>query len=165
MRIFVLAVAVIAALVGWMYWHSLQLGDASIAEFYAMDTKSTVELDATTACALVADDFQGSGVSLVNGQAVRETMDKAKYCESARNAAERLRSVADAAHTPLSVQYKSHQDSVTYTSDHRGATIEVSYRVVVGRMHIDGKRIDQLVKRKGKVLLVGQDDRNTISLT
>jgi hypothetical protein len=163
MRIYILG-ALLIVLAGWGYMHARQLSDSAIADFYVMDSKTTAELDVTASCALVADDFHGTSVSQIRGESVRQELDKAKYCDDMQKSIARLREAAEAAHVQLNVSYHNQQNSVVYASDHRSATVDVTYQFDIGRVHISGKRTDQLVKRDGKVLLVQQDDHNEVSL-
>ena len=163
MRVYMLG-AVLIVLAGWGYMHARQLSDSAIADFYVMDSKTTAELDVAASCALVADDFHGTSVTQVHGETVREELDKAKYCDSMQESVTRLREAAEAAHVPLNVSYNNQQNNVAFAADHRSATVDVSYQFTIGRIHISGKRTDQLVKRDGKVLLTQQDDHSEMSL-
>jgi hypothetical protein len=163
MRIYILG-AVLIVLAGWGYMHARQLSESAIADFYVMDSKTTAALDVTASCAMVADDFHGTSVSQIRGEAVRQELDKAKYCDDVQKAHDLLRKAAEAAHVPLNVSYNNQPNNVVFAPDHRSATVDVTYQLDVGRMHISGKRTDQLVKRDGKVLLVQQDDHSEVSL-
>lgn len=163
MRIYILG-AVLIVLAGWGYMHARQLSEGAIADFYVMDSKTTAELDAPASCALVADDFHGISVVQIRGESVREELDKAKYCDAMQKSVAQLREAAEAAHVPLNVSYNNQQNNVVFASDHRSATVDVSYQLDIGHLHISGKRTDQLVKRGGKVLLMQQDDRSEVSI-
>ena len=163
MRIYLLG-AVLIVLAGWSYMHARQLSDSAIADFYVMDSKTTAELDVPASCALVADDFHGTSIVQVHGESVREELDKTKYCDAMQKSVVLLRKAAEDAHVPLNVSYHNQQNNVVFASDHRSATVDVSYQLDIGRVHISGKRTDQLVKRDGKVLLMQQDDRSEMSL-
>lgn len=163
MRIYLLGAGLIVLAV-WGYVHSRRLSDGAIADFYALDAKSTVDLDADASCALVADDFQGTSISTIRGEAVKQDLNKAKFCEDMHRAVAILRQAAQAAHTEPNVNYSNQQNRVVFTPDHRGATIDMTYQLDIGRMHVSGQRTDKLVKRDGKVFLLGQDDRSEVSL-
>jgi len=62
------------------------------------------------------------------------------------------------------VSYTTNFDTPVYAADHGSATVRVSYTysLLGGRLlNITGTRVDTLVKRNGKVLLLATEDHLT----
>jgi hypothetical protein len=167
MRVYVLGAALLAVCT-WGYLQTKKLSDSGIESFYQADTETTVHHDADASCALIADDFRGSSSGLINGMAIpQDTIGKAELCGKQKKFFDMLESFKKRVGRDADVSYGMNFDEPVYSADHRSATVHVSYQysLLGGHlMNINGTRVDTLVKRGGKVLLLASEDHSTGTL-
>lgn len=167
MRVYVLGAALLGVCV-WGYLQTKKLSESDIQAFYQADAELTVKHDADAQCAALAEDFQGSSVSTVNGRRESQSsISKSLYCEQTHKFFDIMERFKKIAGHDVPVSYGNHVGEPVYSADHRSATVEVGYEysLLDGKfMHVTGTRQETLVKRKGKVLLLSSDDRSSGTL-
>jgi hypothetical protein len=164
MRGYVLGAALLAVYV-WGYLQTRKLTDNGIAAFYQADSETTVHHDADASCALIADDFRGSSSGVMNGTAIpQETIGKSELCGKQKKFFDMLENFRKRVGRDADVSYGMNFNDPVYAADHRSATVNVSYEYTLLGGHllsIKGTRVDTLVKRGGKVLLLTSEDHST----
>ena len=161
MRVYVLGAALLA--VGaWGYLQTKKLSDSGIEAFYQTDAETTGKHYTDASCALLADDFHGSSSGVINGMAMpQRTLGKSEFCDNMKKFSDMLENVEKRLGRKADVAYNTNFTDPTYAADHRSATVHVTYQFTLlgGRlMNVHGTRVDTLVKRNGKVLLLASED-------
>src|SRR6187402_2610681 len=161
MRGYVLG-AVLLAACGWGYLQTKKLSDGGIEAYYRADAETTFTHDPDASCALIADDFRGSSSGTLNGTAIAQNaIGKTQFCDQQKKFSDVLANFKKRVGRDADVSYATNFDTPVYAADHRSATVRVSYTysLLGGRLlNITGNRVDTLVKRDGKVLLLATDD-------
>jgi len=154
--------AVLLAACGWGYLQTKRLSDSGIEAYYRADAETTFNHDPDASCALIADDFHGSSSGTLNGTAyVTNAVGKAEFCRREKEFSDGFAAFKKRSGREADVSYNTNFDTPVYATDHRSATVRVSYTysLLGGRLlNLSGTRVDTLVKRDGKVLLLATDD-------
>lgn len=147
---------------GWGYLQTKKLSDSGIEAYYRADAETTFTHDPDASCALIADDFRGSSSGTLNGTAyAKNAIGKTEFCHREKEFSDGFATFKKRSGREADVSYNTNFDKPVYTADHRSATVRVSYTysLLGGRLlNITGTRVDTLVKRDGKVLLLATED-------
>jgi hypothetical protein len=161
MKGYLLGAALLAAC-AWGYLQTKKLSGSGIEAFYQTDAETTGHHYTDASCALLADDFRGSSSGVINGMAVpQRTIGKSEFCDNMKKFSDTLENFEKRSGRSAEPSYSTDLTDTTYAADHRSATVHVAYqyRLLGGRlMNVHGTRVDTLVKRDGKVLLLATED-------
>lgn len=158
-------IVVVLLLVAGLYWYSGRsdvqpITEADVREFYRLQFEPANFLDAEFGCTNIAEEYRSVQTNHSPGAApVTTTSDKKQSCDGAREGAEMLKKLIDAARAQPQISYTIR--SIEISPDGGTATVKIASTFrIPGRMKVQSSGTSSLVKRDDKVLTLNVENTN-----
>lgn len=163
LRMLIVAVAILAA--GSYYlFGGRKLDQEGVDDFYKQDLHATFSRDPELACKLLADNFQGTSVSVMAGQRMTATQDKKQACAAYAEFWQSVTDIGKSMGGIAQLDYTHEVESVEFSPDRKTAIVHVKYSMdIAGRMmRVRGKAVDTLIRRHGRVFRFKSEQHDNI---